>query len=71
MKNIIEKMNKENIKLIFIGEENNLSNAQTLANETGAQIIKLNSLLSGENNKDEYINAMTENLEILKEIGEK
>ena len=71
MKNIIEKMNKENIKLIFIGEENNLSNAQTLANETGAQIIKLNSLLSGENNKDEYINAMTENLEILREIGEK
>ena len=71
MKNIIEKMKKENIKLIFIGEEDNLSNAQTLANETGAQIIKLNSLLSGENNKGEYINAMTENLEILREIGEK
>ena len=69
MKNIIEKMNKENIKLIFIGEENNLNNAQTLANETGAQIIKLNSLLSGEFNKNEYLNKMAENLEILSKLS--
>ena len=70
MKNIIEKMKKENIKLIFIGEENNLNNAQTLANETGAQIVKLNSALSGENSKNSYLDAMTKNLEILKKIGE-
>lgn len=66
MKNIIEKMKEENIKLIFIGEEGSLNNAQTLANETGAQIVKLNTALSGEANKDDYLNAMKENLEILK-----
>ena len=57
-------------QLIFIGEENNLNNAQTLANETGAQIVKLDSALTGEINKNSYLDAMTKNLEILKKIGE-
>ena len=70
MKNIIEKMKQENIKLIFTSEENNLNNAQALANETGAQIVELNSAISGENDKNAYLDAMTKNLEILKKIGE-
>ena len=69
MKKTIEKMKEENIKLIFIGEENNLNNAQTLANETGAQIVKLNPALSGKIDKNEYINAMTENLNTLKQLN--
>ena len=36
--------------------------------ETGAKIYKLNSCLRGEMNNDSYINAMNENLEILKQI---
>ena len=68
IKNIIEKMKAENIKIIFIAEEDNLANAQTLSNETGAKIYKLKSCLLGESDKDEYINSMKSNLEILKQI---
>lgn len=68
LKNIIEKMKTENINIIIIDKDDNEKNANTLANETGAKIYKLNSCLKGEMNKDSYINAMNENLEILKGI---
>ena len=42
------------------------ANAETIANETGAKIYKLNSGLTGNLEKDAYIKQMEENIEILK-----
>ena len=40
----------------------NKSNAETIANETGAIIYELDSGLTGSREKDSYIKAMEENL---------
>lgn len=68
LKNIIEKMKKDDIKIIIIDKNDNDKNANTIANETGAKIYKLNSCLKGEMSKNSYINDMNENLEILKKM---
>lgn len=69
LKNIIETMKQENIQAIFVATEDDSKNAQTLAQETGAKIYKLESGLIGELNKTSYIDSMTGNLEILKQIN--
>lgn len=66
----IEDMKKENIKIIIIDKNDNEKNAQNLANETGAKIYKLDSCLTGNMDKDAYLNAMTENLNVLKQMLE-
>lgn len=71
LKNIIEDMKKEDIKIIIIDKNDNEKNAQNLANETGAKIYKLDSCLTGNMDKDAYLNAMNENLNILKQMIEK
>lgn len=68
LKNIIEEMKKENITIIIIDKNDNEKNAQNLANETGAKIYKLDSCLSGNMDKDAYLNAMNENLNVLKQM---
>lgn len=68
MKSIIEKMKKENIKIILVGAQDDLKNAQTLANETGAKIIALEDGMTGDGSHNSYINIMKQNLEILKQI---
>lgn len=68
LKSIIQEMKENNIKAIIVDENDNLRNAQTLALETGAEIYKLNSCLTGNLQTNAYINAMTKNLEELKKI---
>lgn len=68
VKSTIQKMKNENIKVILVGSEDNLNNAQILEKETGAKIYKLETGLTGENDLDSYIKSMTKNLEILKQI---
>ncbi len=68
MKELIEIMKKENIKSILVDKEDNLKSAQTLANETGAQIYELQSGLTGNEESSSYLKIMKENLEILKGI---
>lgn len=68
LKDLISKMQNENIRIILIDEEDNTQNAETLANETGAIIYKLDSAMSGTGNLDDYLNSMENNLEILKQI---
>lgn len=70
VKEIIEKMKKEKINSIFIAKNNNTKTAELLAKETGAKIYKLNSGMSGEADKDDYLNIMKENFEVLKQLGE-
>ncbi len=62
LKNIIDKVKEENIKIIIIDKNDNKSNAETIANETGATIYELNSGLTGSLEKDAYIKAIEENL---------
>ncbi len=68
LKEIIEKMKKENIKTIFIDKEDDKKTAESLANETGAQIYTLDSAMHGESSKDAYIRAMEFNYRVLEQI---
>lgn len=68
MKSLISQMKEENIEAILVDSEDNMQSAETLAKETGAKIYKLKSGLTGETNKEAYIQVMNENLEVLKEI---
>ena len=68
LKTIIDTVKKENIQIILIDKNDNKSNAETIANETGAKIYELNSALTGTLDKEAYINAMEENLKVLKTV---
>ena len=68
MKEIIEKMKAENIRVIFIDKYDNKNVAELLANETNASIYTLNSAMTGSDDKDSYLDIMKENLEIIKNI---
>lgn len=62
LKNIIDKVKEENIKIIIIDKNDNKSNAKTIANETGAKIYELNSGLTGSLDEDAYIKDIEDNL---------
>lgn len=68
LKDLISKMQNENIQIILIDKEDNTQNAETLANETGAKIYKLDSAMSGSGKLDDYYLSMQNNLEILKHL---
>lgn len=68
LRNIIDIANTQDIKIIIIDKNDNKANAETIANETNAEIYALNSGLTGSLDKDAYINAMKENIEILKSV---
>ena len=68
LKNIINKVRDNDIKIIVIDINDDSKNAETIANETGANIYKLDSNMTGSKSKDAYINSRTGNWEILKEI---
>ena len=63
-----KSIENEDIKIILVGKENNIKNAEIIANETGAKIYKLNTSLNGEINNTSYINEMKENIRILKDV---
>lgn len=68
VKDLIDKMNKENIKAIFIDKDDSTKNAEMLANETGAKIYVLNSEMNGPKDIDAYIKVMQENQKTLTQI---
>ena len=65
LKNLIEKMKNENIKIIVVDKDDNIKNAETLANETGAKIYKLDSGLTGETNDNDYREKLEANFLVL------
>ena len=65
--NIISRVEQENIEMIIVDKNDNKSNAETIANETGTKIYELNSGLTGDLDRDAYIRAMEENLSVLLE----
>lgn len=64
---LIEIIKNNNVKSIFVEPEYSLKLVDTIAKETGAKVYMLNPVTSGKNNKDEYINIMSQNLRVLKE----
>lgn len=68
LKSVINKVKEDDIKMIIIDKNDSKTNAETIANETGAKILELNSGLTGELNKDAYINQMRENMNILENV---
>ena len=66
LKNIINTMKQNNTNIIIVDIDDDLKNAQTIANETNAQIYMLDSGLKGDLSKEAYINSMNDNLEELK-----
>lgn len=65
LKNLIEKMKNEKIQVIVVDKDDNIKNAETLANETGAKIYKLDSGLTGETNNNAYIDKLEANFLVL------
>lgn len=68
LKSLIEKMKDENIKIIVVDKDDNIKNAETLANETGAKIYKLDSGLTGETNNNAYIDKLEANFLVLESM---
>ena len=68
VKDIISKMQEENIKSIFIDKDDSDKLAKVLQNETNAKIYVLNSGMNGNDDLNSYINIMEENLKTLKQI---
>lgn len=64
---LVENIKKNNVRAIFVEPEYNVKIVDTIAKETGVKVYTLNPVTSGENEKDEYINIMRENLNVLKE----
>lgn len=65
---VIKLANEKNVRAIFVDKDDDLKNAELIANETNAKIIKLDSGLRGSLGKDAYINAMQENYDKIREI---
>ena len=63
-------MKDENIKIIIIDKDDNERNAQTIAKETNSKIYKLDSCLKGDMDKESYVRAMKENLNVFKKMIE-
>ena len=68
LSSLIDEVKEENIQIIIIDKNDDKSNAETIARETGAKIYELNSGLTGNTDKDAYISAMEENIETLATI---
>lgn len=70
LSNVIDEMKQKNVKVIFIAKGDNRKTAELIAQETGAKIYELDANLTGEMDKDAYINTMTSNYNILKDCLE-
>lgn len=64
---IIQSAKTSGVNAIFVEPEYNIKTVSSIAKEMGAKIYVLNPVTNGENNKDEYLNIMRRNLNVLKE----
>ena len=64
---LIEDIKSNNVKAIFVEKDYNVKIIDTIAKETNTKIYILNSMTSGNDDKNEYINIMKENLNVFKE----
>ena len=64
---VIEEVKAHNIKVLFIEAQFDTNIANRIAEETGAKVYVLDTIVSGETSKDAYINGLTSNLKVIKE----
>ena len=64
---IIQSAKMSGVNVIFVEPEYNVKTVSSIAKEIGAKIYVLNPVTNGEKNKDEYLNIMRKNLNVLKE----
>ncbi len=64
---VIEQIKVHNIKVLFIEEQFDTNIANRIAEETGARVYVLDTMVSGEVGKDAYLNSLSSNLSTLKE----
>ena len=67
LSDIINEVKDKNINAIFIDKDDDRTNAELIAKETNAQIYVLDSGLSGELDKNAYIDTMNKNYDVLRE----
>ena len=65
---IIDEAKENNAKYIFVEEQFSDGIAQTISKETGATIHVIDSLVTGNDDLDSYINGMKKNIDTLKKI---
>lgn len=66
--NLINKMKEENIQVIIIAKNEENKNATLVQKETGAQIYELDNYITGDNDKNAYINSLIQNKETINKI---
>ncbi len=64
---IVDEVNLHQIKLLFTEEQFKDMIAKSVSEETGAKVYVMDSLVSGEWDKDAYLNGMEHNIKVLKE----
>jgi zinc transport system substrate-binding protein len=64
---VIDEIKKNEIKVLLTEKQYGDAIAKSIANETDAKVYTIDSLVTGELDKDSYINGMRNNLEVLKE----
>lgn len=65
--NIIDLIRSKEVKAIFVEPQYSRSAADTIARETGVSVYTLDPIVTGELDKDSYIELMNHNLEVLEE----
>jgi zinc transport system substrate-binding protein len=64
---VIDEVKENQVKVLFTEEQYSTSIAENIASETGAKVYIIDSLVTGDMDKDSYINGMKRNLEVLKQ----
>ena len=67
----IKQTKKENITIFFVADEEGRKIAQTIANETNAEIYFLDPITWGDMQENSYVHAMQQNIQIVKEAFSK
>ena len=68
--NLIDKVKAENIQVIIVAKNEENKNATLLQKETGAKIYELDNYITGDNDKNSYINSLKQNKETIKQLKE-
>lgn len=67
---IIDEVKRHHIKVLFTEEQLKGQIADSIAKETNAKVYTIDSLVSGELDRDSYLNGMKHNIEVLQEAFE-
>jgi zinc transport system substrate-binding protein len=64
---VVDEVREEDVRVLFTEEQYKASIASNIAVETGAKVYVIDSGVTGDMDKDAYLNSMKTNLQILKE----